>query len=166
MPDKKLSHYDETGRAKMVDISKKEITSRMAVATGKIFMSQGTLAKIQEKRTAKGDPFETARLAGIMAAKKTPELIPMCHPILLSGINVDFIVQPSDGKKIATIEVRAVVSASGQTGVEMEAMTAVAVAALTLYDMCKAVDKGISFGEIGLAFKSGGKSGSYTRATK
>ena len=147
----------------MVDISKKEVTERTAVATGNIYMSQETLRKIQEKQTAKGDPFETARLAGIMAAKKTPELIPMCHPILLSSIHVDFIVQPSKGEKTATIEVRAMVTASGQTGVEMEAMTAVAVAALTLYDMCKAVDKGISFGEVSLAFKSGGKSGRYTR---
>jgi len=148
----------------MVDISKKEVTSRIARATGKIFMSHETLAKIQEKQITKGDPFETARIAGIMAAKKTPELIPMCHPILLSSIHVDFIVQPSKGESVATIEIHATVSAAGQTGVEMEAMTAVAVSALTLYDMCKAADKAISFGEISLDFKRGGKSGNYKRA--
>jgi cyclic pyranopterin phosphate synthase len=160
----KLSHYDKQGRAKMVDISKKATTLRTAVATGKVFMSRTTLDKIQDKKNAKGDPFETARLAGIMAAKKTPELIPMCHPILLSNIDVDLTVCPPKEKDTAEIEIKATVSAAGQTGVEMEAMTAVSVAALTLYDMCKAVDKGISFGEIGLAFKSGGKSGIYKRS--
>ncbi len=147
----------------MVDISAKATTSRTAVATGKIFMNLSTLKKIQEKQMAKGDPFEVARLAGIMAAKKTPELIPMCHPILLAKIHVDFTVYTPEEKEIAEVHVTATVSALGQTGVEMEAMTAVSVAALTLYDMCKAVDKGISFGEIGLVFKSGGKSGTYKR---
>ncbi len=165
MPSKKLSHFDKAGRAKMVDISKKAVTSRTAIATGKIFMSLATLKKIQSKEVAKGDPFETARIAGIMAAKKTPELIPMCHPILLSNIHVDFTIPTPNEEEIAEIRVRATVSASGQTGVEMEAMTAVCIASLTLYDMCKAVDKSISFGEIGLAFKSGGKSGIYKRAT-
>ncbi len=150
----------------MVDISKKASTLRTAIATGKVFMSRTTLDKIQDKKTAKGDPFETARLAGMMAAKKTPELIPMCHPILLSNIGVDLSVCPLTEKDTAEIEIKATVSAVGQTGVEMEAMTAVSVAALTLYDMCKAVDKGISFGEIGLVFKSGGKSGTYKRPLK
>ncbi len=163
MATKKLTHFDKQGRAKMVDISTKATTSRTAVATGKIFMNLATLKKIQEKQMAKGDPFEVARLAGILAAKKTPELIPMCHPILLSNIDVDFTTPLSKDPDIAEVHVTATVTALGQTGVEMEAMTAVSIAALTLYDMCKAVDKGISFGEIGLAFKSGGKSGTYKR---
>ena len=148
----------------MVDISKKAVTLRTAVATCKIVMNRETLAKIQNQKLAKGDPFETARIAGIMAAKKTPELIPMCHPIALSNIAVDFKLPTDPKTAIAEIELSATVSASGQTGVEMEAMTAVCIAALTLYDMCKAVDKAILLGEIGLIFKSGGKSGTYRRA--
>jgi len=161
--DTKLSHFNKDGQAVMVDISKKAVSMRTAVATGKVFMSRETLKKIQDKRLAKGDPFETARIAGIMAAKKTPELIPMCHPISLANIAVDFKLPTNSTLTMAEIDVSATVSASGQTGVEMEAMTAVCIAALTLYDMCKAVDKAISFGEIGLVFKSGGKSGTYRR---
>jgi cyclic pyranopterin phosphate synthase len=163
MPSKKLTHFNKQGRASMVDISTKAATFRTAVATGKIFMRRATLEKIYAKQMTKGDPFSVARLAGILAAKKTPELIPMCHPILLSNIDVDFIIPAPTDRETAEIHVKATVSASGQTGVEMEAMTAVSIASLTLYDMCKAADKGISFGEIGLAFKSGGKSGTYKR---
>jgi cyclic pyranopterin phosphate synthase len=164
MPTKKLSHFDKKSRATMVDISQKSSTKRVATAVGTVFMSLSTLRLIEENRLQKGNLWEVARLAGIMAAKKTPELIPMCHPILLGNIEVDFIVNTPEDQEQAEVQIKASVTALGQTGVEMEAMTAVCVAALTLYDMCKAADKGISFGEIGLTFKSGGKSGIYKRA--
>lgn len=148
----------------MVDISQKPGTRRVATAVGTVFMNRSTLQLIEANQLAKGNIWEVARLAGIMAAKKTPELIPMCHPILLGNIDVAFsVITPKDAEK-AEIQIKASVTAAGQTGVEMEAMTAVSIAALTLYDMCKAADKGILLGEIGLTFKSGGKSGTYKRA--
>ncbi len=154
----------------MVDISQKKATRRIATAVGTVFISRTTLRLIETNKLEKGNLWEVARLAGIMAAKKTPELIPMCHPILLGNIDVDFSIQtPKDGEKngeMAEIKITASVTAAGQTGVEMEAMTAVSIAALTLYDMCKAADKGILLGEIGLTFKSGGKSGTYIRKVK
>lgn len=162
MPPAKLSHFNKQGQAGMVDISQKKATRRIATAVGTVFISRTTLRLIETNKLEKGNLWEVARLAGIMAAKKTPELIPMCHPILLGNIDVDFSVQTKDEER-AEIKITASVTAAGQTGVEMEAMVAVSIAALTLYDMCKAADKGISVGEIALNFKSGGKSGTYKR---
>jgi len=150
----------------MVDISQKKATKRIATAVGTVFICLRTLRLIETHKLEKGNLWEVARLAGIMAAKKTPELIPMCHPILLGNINVDFAIKTLENEDRAEITITASVTAVGQTGVEMEAMTAVSIAALTLYDMCKAADKGILLGEIGLTFKSGGKSGTYKRGAK
>jgi cyclic pyranopterin phosphate synthase len=155
----KLSHLDDQGRAHMVDVSEKDVTDRTAVAHGAIRMRPETLALIREGKMPKGDVFSVARVAGIMAAKKTPELIPMCHPLNLTSINLELI--PADNP--ARVDIEASVRVSGKTGVEMEAMTAVAVAALTIYDMCKAVDREMTTGEIELAEKRGGKSGTFIR---
>ena len=159
-----LTHFNESGRARMVDVTDKQATARVAVAQGKVWMLPETLEKIQEGRIAKGDVLAVAQVAGVMGAKRTPDVIPMCHPLLLSGVDVNF-SENSDvnasGRCSITIE--ATVKTTGNTGVEMEAMTAVSVAALTIYDMCKAVDKGMEFGEIFLVSKSGGKSGLYER---
>ena len=155
----KLSHLDEQGRARMVDVSAKEITSRVAVARGAIQMRPETLKLIQSGKVEKGDVFTVARVAGIMAAKKTSELIPMCHPLNLTAVEVDL----TPGQNPCRVKIEAIVRVSGKTGVEMEAMTAVAVAGLTIYDMCKAVDREMSIGEIRLVKKSGGKSGTFTR---
>ena len=150
-----LSHLDETGRVKMVDVSGKAVTLREAVARGRIRMSVSALRQIRAGNVKKGDPLQTARLAGIMAAKQTAALIPLCHPLPLSHVDVK--IEPRrDGY---TIESRARTSA--QTGVEMEALTAVAVAALTVYDMCKAVDRGMRVEAVRLVEKRGGKSGTY-----
>lgn len=148
---KQLSHFDETGKIKMVDVSAKEVTSRRAVAAAKVLLSPKTLQALETNKNPKGDPLEIARIAGIMAAKKTSELIPLCHQINLSKVNVtaefrDFGIY---------LEAEAITNA--QTGVEMEALTAVSVAALTIYDMCKAVQKDIEISEIKLIYKSGGK---------
>jgi cyclic pyranopterin phosphate synthase len=151
----KLSHLDESGRARMVDVTGKDDTAREAVARGSVRMKPDTLALIQSGGVAKGDVLAVARVAGVMAAKRTHELIPMCHPLLLTGIDVQ--LEP-DGKKSA-VHITATVRTTGKTGVEMEALTAVSVAALTIYDMCKAVDRGIRIEGIRLARKSGGKSG-------
>lgn len=162
-----LTHFNESGRARMVDVTDKRSTERVAVAQGKVFVLRETLEKIHEGRIAKGDVLAVAQVAGVMGAKRTPDLIPMCHPLLLTGVDVDFKEdsQPNpDGKYAITIV--ATVKTTGNTGVEMEAMTAVSVAALTIYDMCKAVDKGMEFGEIALVSKSGGKSGTYVRGQK
>lgn len=159
-----LTHFNESGRARMVDVTDKVSTDRVAVAQGKVFMLPETLEKIQEGRIAKGDVLAVAQVAGIMGAKRTPDLIPMCHPLLLTGVDVNFTEdgQPNaSGRCCLTIE--ATVKTTGNTGVEMEAMMAVSVAALTIYDMCKAVDKGMEFGDICLMSKSGGKSGTYER---
>jgi cyclic pyranopterin phosphate synthase len=155
----KLSHLDEQGRAKMVDVSNKDITSRIAVARGTIHMRTETLALILDDKIEKGDVFSVARVAGIMAAKKTSELIPMCHPLNITSVEIDL----TPAKNPARVEIEASVRVSGKTGVEMEAMTAVAVAGLTIYDMCKAVDREMSIGEIRLVKKSGGKSGTFLR---
>jgi cyclic pyranopterin monophosphate synthase len=155
----KLSHLDDQGRARMVDVSEKEITSRMAVARGAVHMRPETLALILEDKIEKGDVFSVARVAGIMAAKKTSQLIPMCHPLNITSVEIDLTAQ----QEPARVEIEALVRVSGKTGVEMEAMTAVSVAGLTIYDMCKAVDREMSIGEIRLAKKSGGKSGTFIR---
>ena len=148
----------------MVDVTDKSPTERVAVAEAKVFVLPETLEKILAGRITKGDVLAVAQVAGVMGAKRTPDLIPMCHPLLLTGVDVDFQEDShpnSDGRCVITIV--ATVKTTGNTGVEMEAMTAVSVAALTIYDMCKAVDKGMEFGEIALVSKSGGKSGTYVR---
>ncbi len=154
----RLSHLDDQGHARMVDVSAKDVTSRTATARGRVVMQPETLAMIVEGRAPKGDVLATARIAGIMAAKRTHELIPLCHPLAISGITVD-LAPSEDG---ASIEVEATVRVTGQTGVEMEALTAVSVAALTVYDMCKAVERGMRIEAIRLVEKSGGKSGDYS----
>jgi cyclic pyranopterin phosphate synthase len=154
-----LSHLDEQGRARMVDVSAKEITSRIAIASGSIHMRAETLALILEDKIEKGDVFSVARVAGIMAAKKTSELIPMCHPLNITAVEIELTPQ----KEPARVDIEATVRVSGKTGVEMEAMTAVSVAGLTIYDMCKAVDREMTIGEIRLVKKSGGKSGTFSR---
>jgi cyclic pyranopterin monophosphate synthase len=155
----KLSHLDDQGRARMVDVSEKEVTSRIAVARGSIHMRPETLELILEGKVEKGDVFSVARVAGIMAAKKTAELIPMCHPLNITSVEIEL----NPEKNPARVEIEAVVRISGKTGVEMEAMTAVSVAGLTIYDMCKAVDREMLVGEIRLIKKSGGKSGTFIR---
>jgi len=155
----KLSHLDEQGRARMVDVSEKEVTSRMAVARGTVYMRAETLALILEDKIEKGDVFSVARVAGIMAAKKTPDLIPMCHPLNITSVEIE--LTPAENP--ARVEIEASVRVSGKTGVEMEAMTAVSIAGLTIYDMCKAVDREMSIGEVCLLKKSGGKSGTFIR---
>ena len=155
----KLSHLDEQGRARMVDVSEKEVTSRIAVARGTVHMRAETLALILSDKIEKGDVFSVARVAGIMAAKKTSELIPMCHPLNITAVEID--LTPAENP--ARVEIEASVRVSGKTGVEMEAMTAVSVAGLTIYDMCKAVDREMCIGEIRLVKKSGGKSGPFIR---
>ncbi|HEU4342813.1 MAG TPA: cyclic pyranopterin monophosphate synthase MoaC [Candidatus Binatia bacterium] len=154
-----LSHLDEHGRAKMVDVSEKAVTSRIAIARGTVRMRPETLALIMERKVEKGDVFSVARVAGIMAAKKTPELIPMCHPLPITSVDID--LQPNENP--ARVDIEAIVRVDGKTGVEMEAMTAVSIAGLTIYDMCKAVDREMAIGEIRLVKKSGGKSGTFVR---
>jgi cyclic pyranopterin monophosphate synthase len=143
----------------MVDVSDKDITSRIAVARGTIHMRTETLALILDDKIEKGDVFSVARVAGVMAAKKTSELIPMCHPLNITSVEID--LTPAENP--ARVEIEASVRVSGKTGVEMEAMTAVSMAGLTIYDMCKAVDREMSIGEIRLVKKSGGKSGTFLR---
>ncbi len=152
-----LTHFDAAGRAAMVDVSAKDETSRTATARGRIVMQPATLALIREGRAGKGDVLGIARIAGIMAAKRTSDLIPLCHPLLLSKVAVDLTPAPPDA-----VEIEATVKLTGQTGVEMEALTAVTVAALTVYDMCKAVDRGMRIEAVRLAQNSGGRSGDWT----
>jgi len=154
----KLSHYDRQGRARMVDVSGKSPSKRTAVATAVVSMNSKVLAALPEN--PKGDPFEVARIAGIMAAKRTSELVPMCHPIPLTHVDVHLELCENG------VRIRATAGTTAVTGVEMEAMTAASVAALTVYDMCKALDKGIEIREVVLESKSGGKSGSYRRPAK
>ncbi|HHT64103.1 MAG: cyclic pyranopterin monophosphate synthase MoaC [Bacillota bacterium] len=154
-----LTHINRQGRAKMVDVSEKGDTVRVAVARGEVIMKPETLSLIKEGGIAKGDVLAVAQVAGIMGAKKTPDLIPMCHPLMLSGIDMSFLINEEESK----IEIEARVKLTGKTGVEMEALTAVSVAALTIYDMCKAVDKEMVLGNIRLISKSGGKSGEFIR---
>jgi cyclic pyranopterin phosphate synthase len=153
-----FTHIDGQGRVRMVDVGKKPATKRVAVAKGTVFMSPRTLAAIGDEKTKKGNVLETARIAGIMAAKQTWALIPMCHPVNITHAQVDFFCD----RENSCIHVQAQVSLTEKTGVEMEAMTAVSVAALTIYDMCKAYDRGMEISNIHLDFKSGGKSGIYT----
>ena len=155
----KLTHIDETGAARMVDVGGKENTRREAVARAELRMQPETLRMIVSGETPKGDVFACARIAGIMAAKRTSELIPMCHPLLLDSVKVELVPQGGD-----TVIVTAKVACFWHTGVEMEALTAASVAALTVYDMCKAVDRGMEIRNVCLLKKSGGKSGVYERA--
>ncbi|HET9149387.1 MAG TPA: cyclic pyranopterin monophosphate synthase MoaC [Alphaproteobacteria bacterium] len=160
----RLTHLDAKGRARMVDVSAKNSTARTATAKGRIVMGRDTFDLIKSGTVAKGDVLSVARIAGIMGAKKTPELIPLCHPLSLSSVVVD--LELTDGKPPA-VEITATCKLKGQTGVEMEALTAVSVAALTVYDMCKAVDRGMRIEDIRLVHKAGGKSGEFvaTEAT-
>jgi cyclic pyranopterin phosphate synthase len=158
-----LSHIDEHGRARMVDVGQKNDTQREAIAKGRVLMQPQTLALIQEGGLPKGDVLAVAQVAGVMAAKRTHELIPMCHPLLLTHIGVEFQpVKQDDEDGLAVIEITATVRTTGKTGVEMEALTAVAVAGLTIYDMCKAVDRGMRLDAVCLVHKSGGKSGEWS----
>ena len=160
-----LTHFNEEGRARMVDVSEKAHTSRKAVANGEVFMLPETLRLIKEGQIKKGDVLAVAQVAGIMGAKRTHEVIPMCHPLLITGVDISFQVNedPSSETGLSSITVNATVKVTGQTGVEMEALTAVSMAVLTIYDMCKAVDKGMYFNNIGLLHKSGGKSGTFEK---
>jgi cyclic pyranopterin phosphate synthase len=153
--EKRLTHIDEAGRPRMVDVTGKPDTERLAVARGTVRMQPATLKLILQGGIAKGDVLAVAQLAGIMAAKRTPDLIPLCHPILIGSVSIEF--QPDE--TTSTIEITTTVVSTGKTGVEMEALTATAVAALTIYDMCKATDRGMKIENIHLAQKSGGKSG-------
>ncbi|MBM4258895.1 MAG: cyclic pyranopterin monophosphate synthase MoaC [Deltaproteobacteria bacterium] len=155
----KLSHIDAHGRAQMVEVADKPITSREAVATGIVQMQPEVLRMIVTGQIPKGDVLAVARVAGIMAAKKTPELIPLCHPLAITSVTIDF--TPDDQR--GTIAIEAHVKVEGKTGVEMEALTAVSVAALTVYDMCKAADKSMVISDVCLQKKTGGKSGTYQR---
>ena len=154
-PEPKLSHVDEAGRVRMVDVGDKPVTERVAVARGHIAIGAAALQAIRDGRIAKGDPLQAARLAGIMAAKRTAELVPLCHPLMLAQVDVD--LRPLDDGYLIEARVRT----SGRTGVEMEALTAVSVAALTIYDMVKAIDKKMVIGSIRLVKKTGGRSGDY-----
>jgi cyclic pyranopterin monophosphate synthase len=152
-----FTHFDAAGRAAMVDVSGKEETSRTAIARGRIVMARETLARIQQGAVGKGDVLGVARLAGIMAAKRTADLIPLCHPLMLAKVTVDLTPAPPDA-----VEIEALVKVTGQTGVEMEALTAVTIAALTVYDMCKAADRGMRIEDVRLVHKEGGKSGTWS----
>lgn len=154
-----FTHFDADGNARMVDVSKKKETERVATASGRITLSQEAYDLVKSGSMAKGDVLGVARVAGIMAAKKVDGLIPLCHPLLISKINVDFVYCDEQNQ----IEIVATVGISGKTGVEMEALTAVSVAALTIYDMCKAVDKAMVISDICLQKKTGGKSGTFIR---
>ena len=170
--DRELTHFDEAGRAHMVDISAKGETPREAVATGVVWMQAETLALVRAGGMAKGDVLAVAQVAGVMAAKQTPQIIPMCHTLLLTGVDLAFELHDApdmptgadtpDGR-LASIAIQATVRTVGRTGAEMEALTAVSAAALTIYDMCKAVDRAMILSDIQLQRKSGGKSGNYER---
>ncbi len=152
-----FTHFDKEGKAVMVDVSDKKETTRTATAKGRVLVQPETMKLIQEGGFKKGDVLSVARLAGIMGAKKTPDLIPLCHPLMLTSVKVDFELHPDEN----AIDVIGTCKLTGQTGVEMEALTAVSVASLTIYDMCKAVDKGIQITDVRLIKKTGGKSGTY-----
>jgi cyclic pyranopterin phosphate synthase len=158
----KLTHFDKEGRAKMVDVSKKAETVREAVVQGSVFMNPKTFKQIMSGKIAKGDVFAVARVAGIMAAKKTSEIIPMCHPLNLSNVEIDFVPLEKESR----IDIEARVKIKAQTGVEMEGFVAVAAAGLTIYDMCKAIDRGMVLSNIHLVKKTGGKSGTYKAKNK
>jgi cyclic pyranopterin phosphate synthase len=152
-----LTHFDAKGDAVMVDVSAKPVTDRIAVAGGTITMEPATLARIRQGQIAKGDVLAVARLAGIMAAKRTGDLIPLCHPLGLDAVSLDFSLDDAR----SAVDIQATCRVHGRTGIEMEALTAVSVAALTIYDMCKAIDRGMRIGDIRLLRKSGGKSGDF-----
>jgi cyclic pyranopterin monophosphate synthase len=152
-----FTHFDEQGRARMVDVSDKAETERVATAACSVVMQKATLERIMAGSVAKGDVLSVARLAGIMGAKRTPDLIPLCHPLALSSVSVELNCDPARN----AVDITATCKLKGRTGVEMEALTAVAVAALTVYDMCKAIDRGMRIEGIHLVHKSGGKSGTY-----
>ena len=154
-----LTHFNPDGRARMVDVTEKNETTRVAVACGEVRMKPATLQAIKEGQISKGDVLAVAQVAGIMAVKQTGNLIPMCHPLLISGADLQFYLNEPASK----VEIKAEVKITGKTGVEMEALTAVSVAALTIYDMCKAIDKGMTIEKIRLVEKTGGKSGRYNR---
>ncbi len=153
-----FTHLDKEGRVRMVDVGDKNETKRVAIVGGTVFMQQKTLERIMDAKVKKGNVLEAARIAGVMAAKKTSDLIPMCHPLNITHARIDF----DFDKDNSAIHIEAEVSLTGRTGVEMEALTAVSVAALTIYDMCKSYDKGMRISDIYLKKKSGGKSGTYT----
>jgi cyclic pyranopterin phosphate synthase len=155
-----FTHFDDQGNARMVDVGGKEVTERVATAQGSVLMQPATIALIRQGGIKKGDVLSVARLAGIMGAKRTPDLIPLCHPLSLSSVTVDLSVDEARN----AIDITATCKLTGKTGVEMEALTAVSVAALTVYDMCKAVDKAMRLTDIRLTHKSGGKSGTYEGA--
>lgn len=155
-----FTHFDEKGASRMVDVTEKSPTKRVAVAGGKIKMKPSTLSAILQMKIAKGNVFEVARLAAILGVKQTPHLIPLCHPLLISGVEVDF----KTNEEIGEVEIFVTARLAGQTGVEMEALTGVSIAALTIYDMCKAVDKAMVISDIRLLKKSGGKSGEFVRS--
>jgi cyclic pyranopterin phosphate synthase len=159
MTDGKLTHFDDEGRAHMVDVTAKDPTERVAVAEGRVRMLPQTLKRIMEGGVEKGDVLAVARLAGIMAAKKTADLVPLCHPLALTSVAVDLVPNEAD----SAVDITATCKLTGRTGVEMEALTAVSVAALTVYDMVKAVDRAMTITDVRLAHKSGGKSGTFTR---
>jgi cyclic pyranopterin phosphate synthase len=154
-----LTHLDERGRARMVDVSDKDITQREATARAIVSMQPETARLIASGGVAKGDVLAVAQVAGVMAAKRTPDLIPLCHPLPITGVSMNFELD----EEHARLEIQATVRVTGRTGVEMEALTAAAVAALTVYDMCKAVDRGMSIGNVELLHKAGGKSGEFVR---
>ena len=153
-----FSHFDEAGNAVMVDVTGKAVTERAAIASGRVLMQPATLALIEQRAVAKGDVLSVAQLAGIMGAKRTAELIPLCHPLPLSSVRVELACRSEP----AAVEITATCRSVGRTGVEMEALCAVSAAALTVYDMCKALDRGMRLTDIRLRHKSGGKSGTYT----
>lgn len=155
--DSGLSHFDRTGRARMVDVGEKNETERIATASGRVHMEARTVELIRQGQAAKGDVLAVAQVAAIMGAKRTPDLIPMCHPLLLTRVDVNFTL--GDG----AVQIEATVTTRGRTGVEMEALTAVATAALTIYDMLKAVDRGMTISDIQLEHKAGGRSGAWAR---
>jgi cyclic pyranopterin phosphate synthase len=155
-----LTHFDAEGRAVMVDVSEKPETARIAIAAGSVLMRRETLERVRSGGMKKGDVFGVARLAGIMAAKRTSELIPLCHPLPLSSVTVDLVCDPARN----AVDITATCKLAGRTGVEMEALTAATVAALTVYDMCKAIDRGMTITGIRLLHKSGGKSGEHSGA--
>ncbi len=154
-----LTHINEQGRAKMVDVSEKQDTLREAVAYGNVYMKRETLKRIKEGTIKKGDVLSVAQVAGIMGSKKTSDIIPMCHPIMISGCDINFSLNFDENR----VEIISTVKNTGQTGVEMEALTAVAIAGLTIYDMCKAIDREMIVSDVKLMKKSGGKSGLFER---
>jgi cyclic pyranopterin monophosphate synthase len=154
-----LTHLDESGRARMVNVSDKDITRREATARAVVFMQPETARLISAGGMAKGDVLAVAQVAGVMGAKRTPDLVPLCHPLPITGVDMTFDLDVER----AVLEIRATVRVTGRTGVEMEALTAVSVAALTVYDMCKAIDRGMTISEIQLVHKAGGKSGEFVR---